>query len=156
MNSYEKITQKLTALTEGVPYAIANLANAAALLWQEIPELNWVGFYKLEAEGLILGPFQGKPACIRIPEGQGVCGAAVARAQVMLVPDVHQFPGHIACDADSRSEVVIPIWVNWKIWGVLDLDSPITGRFSPEDARGLMLCGEAVADMLAANSAGHS
>lgn len=135
--NYEILCAQLSALTEDVPYEIANLANASALLWQEIPDINWAGFYKMEDGGLVLGPFQGKPACIRIPVGRGVCGTAVAEDKTQLVSDVHQFPGHIACDGASNSEIVVPIHVNGKIWGVLDIDSPYFGRFTEEDKEGL-------------------
>ena len=134
---YTSLCAQLTALTDGIPYEVANLANASALLWQELPEINWVGFYKMEDGALVLGPFQGKPACIRIPVGRGVCGTAVAEDAVQLVYDVHQFPGHIACDCASNSEIVLPIHVNGKIWGVLDIDSPFIGRFTEEDRDGL-------------------
>lgn len=135
--NYELLCAQLSALTEGVPYETANLANASALLWAEIPDINWAGFYKMEDGALILGPFQGKPACIRIPVGKGVCGTAVAGDKTQLVPDVHQFPGHIACDGASNSEIVVPIHVNDTIWGVLDIDSPFFGRFTAEDQTGL-------------------
>lgn len=134
---YDALAAQLKALTEGIPYEVANLANASALLWQEMPGLNWVGFYKMTDGALILGPFQGKPACIRIPVGKGVCGTAVAEDSVQLVYDVHQFPGHIACDCASNSEIVLPIHVNGKIWGVLDIDSPHIGRFTEADREGL-------------------
>jgi GAF domain-containing protein len=137
MTNYESVEAQLRALTEDVPYEIANLSNAAALLWQEMKDINWVGFYKMEDGALVLYPFQGKPACIRIPVGRGVCGTAVAEDQVQVVYDVHMFPGHIACDSASNSEIVLPIHVNGEIWGVLDIDSPFVGRFSQEDAQGL-------------------
>jgi len=135
--NYELAAQQLAALTEGVPYEVANLANASALLWQEMPEINWVGFYKMMDGALVLGPFQGKPACIRIPVGRGVCGTAVAEDKVQLVYNVHDFPGHIACDSASNSEIVLPIHVNGAVWGVLDIDSPYIGRFTEEDREGL-------------------
>ena len=135
--NYDLICQQLSALTEGVPYEVANLANAAALLWQELPDINWAGFYKMTDGALVLGPFQGKPACIRIPVGRGVCGTAVQQDAVQLVYNVHDFPGHIACDCASNSEIVLPIHVNRKIWGVLDIDSPIIGRFTEDDRAGL-------------------
>jgi len=138
MANYELITQQLSALTEGVPYETANLANASALLWQELESINWVGFYKMTEGSLVLGPFQGKPACIRIPVGRGVCGTAVAEDRVQLVQDVHHFPGHIACDSASNSEIVLPIHVNGEIWGVLDIDSPYVGRFTETDREGLL------------------
>ena len=134
---YKMTAKQLEALVEGVPYEVANLANASALLWQEMPDINWVGFYKMMDGQLVLGPFQGKPACTLIPVGRGVCGTAVAQDAIQLVPDVHKFPGHIACDCASNSEIVLPIHVNGTIWGVLDIDSPITGRFTEEDQEGL-------------------
>ena len=135
--NYELTAQQLSALVEGIPYEVANLANASALLWQEMPDINWVGFYKMTGGKLVLGPFQGKPACIEIPVGRGVCGTAVAEDAVQLVYDVHQFPGHIACDCASNSEIVLPIHVNGEIWGVLDIDSPTVGRFTEDDRAGL-------------------
>lgn len=135
--NYDLICGQLRALTEDIPYEIANLSNAAALLWQELPDINWAGFYKMVDGALVLYPFQGKPACIRIPVGRGVCGAAVAEDKVQLVPDVHKFPGHIACDSASNSEIVVPIHVNGEIWGVLDIDSPYFDRFTQADKEGL-------------------
>ena len=137
MTDYEVVARQLAALTEGIPYEVANLANASALLWQEMPRINWVGFYKMTDGALVLGPFQGKPACIRIPVGRGVCGTAVAEDKVQLVYDVHDFPGHIACDSASNSEIVLPIHVHGAVWGVLDIDSPYVGRFTEEDRAGL-------------------
>ena len=137
MVNYDFLCQQLQALTDGIPYKIANLANASALLWQELPQINWAGFYLMEDGALVLGPFQGKPACIRIPVGKGVCGTAVAENASQLVPDVHAFPGHIACDSASESEVVIPIRNGEEIYGVLDIDSPVKGRFTQEDLAGL-------------------
>ena len=136
--NYPELKKKLQALTEGVPYEVANLANASALLWQEMEGINWVGFYKMLDGALVLGPFQGKPACIRILPGRGVCGTAVAQDRVQLVADVHTFPGHIACDCASNSEIVLPIHVGGQIWGVLDIDSPEFGRFTQEDEAGLL------------------
>lgn len=135
--NYDLICAQLKALTEDVPYEIANLSNASALLWQELPDINWVGFYKMADGGLVLYPFQGKPACIRIPVGRGVCGTAVATNRTQLVTDVHQFPGHIACDSASNSEIVIPLYAEGGIWGVLDIDSPFVGRFTEADRVGL-------------------
>ena len=135
--NYELLCAQLSALVEGIPYEVANLANASALLWQELPEINWVGFYKMEDGALVLYPFQGKPACIRIPVGRGVCGTAVKEDRVQLVCNVHDFPGHIACDCASNSEIVLPIHVKGEIWGVLDIDSPSIGRFTEEDQKGL-------------------
>ena len=134
---YEKLVAQLEALTLDVPYETANLANAAALIWQELPDINWAGFYKMTDGVLVLGPFQGKPACIRIPVGKGVCGTAVAEDKIQLVYNVHDFPGHIACDCASNSEIVVPIHANGEIWGVLDIDSPYVGRFTEADRVGL-------------------
>ena len=135
--NYEKMQQMLTALVEGIPYETANLANASALLWQELADINWAGFYKMVDGALVLGPFQGKPACFRIPVGRGVCGTAVAEDRTQLVVNVHDFPGHIACDCASNSEIVVPIHVHGAVWGVLDIDSPSVGRFTAEDQTGL-------------------
>ncbi|MBQ3543246.1 MAG: GAF domain-containing protein [Oscillospiraceae bacterium] len=135
--NFGSVCALLEALTQGIPHKIANLANASALLWQELPEINWAGFYILEGERLILGPFQGKPACIEIPVGKGVCGTAVQQDATQLVEDVHAFPGHIACDSASRSEIVIPIRCGGKVWGILDIDSPHLARFTREDQVGL-------------------
>ena len=134
---YDLLAAQLRALTDDVPYEIANLSNASALLWEQLPDINWAGFYKMEDGALVLYPFQGKPACIRIPVGRGVCGTAVAEDRVQLVYDVHQFPGHIACDCASNSEIVLPIHVKGQIWGVLDIDSPSIGRFTEADRNGL-------------------
>lgn len=142
---YRDILSALDALTADEPDAIANMANAAALLWQYLPDLNWSGFYRMVDDTLVLGPFQGKPACIRIAVGAGVCGAAAATRETQLVADVHAFPGHIACDAASASELVVPIIHEGRLVGVLDLDSPIPGRFDAEDARGC----EAIVSLLA-------
>ena len=135
--NYDFVAQRLVARTDGVPYETANLANASAILWQYLPDINWAGFYKMTEGQLVLGPFQGKPACVRIPVGKGVCGTAVAQDRVQLVYDVHDFPGHIACDCASNSEIVLPIHVKGEIWGVLDIDSPFVGRFTLEDQAGL-------------------
>ena len=134
---YKLLCAQLKALTEDVENEISNLSNASALLWQELSDINWAGFYKMEDGVLVLYPFQGKPACTKISVGKGVCGTAVAEDQTQLVPDVHQFPGHIACDCASNSEIVVPIHVNGGIWGVLDIDSPSLGRFTEEDREGL-------------------
>lgn len=134
---YRALQEQLDALTEGVPHPIANLANASALLWQSLPELNWAGFYLRRGDRLILGPFQGKPACIEIPMGRGVCGTAAAEDRTLLVPDVHAFRGHIACDSASRSELVVPLHRDGRVVAVLDLDSPRANRFTDEDQRGL-------------------
>ena len=137
MTDYKELCAMLRGLTEGVPYKISNLANASALLWDSLPTLNWAGFYLLEGDRLILGPFQGKPACIEIPVGRGVCGTAVAEDRTVVVPNVHDFPGHIACDSASESEIVIPLRKNGQILGVLDIDSPVQNRFSEDDRQGL-------------------
>jgi GAF domain-containing protein len=135
---YRELAQQLEALLAGEHDAIANAANTSALLFQMLPDLNWAGFYFLRAGGdLVLGPFQGKPACVRIAAGRGVCGATVARRRPVLVDDVHAFPGHIACDADSRAELVVPLLRDGDILGVLDLDSPLEGRFDAEDQSGV-------------------
>lgn len=137
--NYELLNNQLKAITDNVPHLIANLANASALLYQTLPDINWAGFYILNDDILILGPFQGKPACIEIPVGKGVCGTAVETDTVQCVKNVHEFPGHIACDSQSNSEIVIPLHKDNKIWGVLDIDSPILSRFSEEDIAGLNL-----------------
>ena len=134
---YAALSAQLAALTEDVPYEIANLSNASALLWDTLPDINWAGFYKMVDGILVLYPFQGKPACIRIPVGRGVCGTAVAKDETQLVYDVHQFPGHIACDSASNSEIVVPMIKDGKIIGVLDIDAPIFERFDDEDKAGL-------------------
>ena len=137
MTDYAALNQQLSALVRGVPHRVANLANAAALLWHTLEDLNWAGFYLLEGGVLVLGPFQGKPACIEIAPGRGVCGAAVAQNRTQLVDDVHRFPGHIACDSASNSELVVPIRAGGRVVGVLDLDSPRIGRFTEADRAGL-------------------
>ena len=137
MTDYSLLNKQLDALTRDVAYPIANLANAAALLWQSMQDINWAGFYLLEGNLLVLGPFQGKTACTQIPVGKGVCGTAVAEDATQLVPDVHQFPGHIACDCASNSEIVIPLRKNGQIIGVLDIDSPVYNRFTADDKCGL-------------------
>ena len=134
---YASLARALTALLAGERDLIANAANTAALLFHALPQLNWAGFYFLRGAELVVGPFQGKPACVRIALGAGVCGTAAARRETVLVPDVHAFPGHIACDAASRSEIVVPLVRDAALVGVLDLDSPLPGRFDEEDARGL-------------------
>ena len=134
---YCLLRTQLQGLTDGVPYMFANLANASALLYQALTDINWAGFYLMQGGKLVLGPFQGKPACVEIPAGQGVCGTAAARDEIMLVENVHEFPGHIACDSASQSEIVLPIHKDGEIFGVLDIDSPIIARFDEEDRRGL-------------------
>ncbi|MGE1162998.1 GAF domain-containing protein [Peribacillus simplex] len=135
--NYELVQKQLFALIEDETNWIANLSNAAALLNQFLDEINWVGFYLLEEGQLILGPFQGLPACVRIPMGKGVCGTSAATEKTLRIEDVHQFPGHIACDAASRSEIVIPLMKDGKLFGVLDIDSPVTDRFDEIDQQGL-------------------
>ena len=137
--AYAELARSLRALLEGEPDLVACAANMAALLYWSLPELNWAGFYLVEPRtgDLLLGPFQGKPACIRIPIGNGVCGTAAARRETLVVADVHAFEGHIACDSASNSEVVVPILDGERLIGVLDLDSPVPARFDADDARGL-------------------
>ena len=137
MTDYETLIAQADALTNGIPHRIANLANVSALIFDTLEDLNWAGFYLLEGETLVLGPFQGKPACIEIPVSRGVCGAAVREDRSQLVPDVHAFRGHIACDSASRSELVVPLHVNGEIFGVLDLDSPTLSRFTEADKEGM-------------------
>ena len=140
---YKTLTAQLVSFSEGVTYPVTILANAAAILFNSLDDINWAGFYILDgvssddAGTLLLGPFQGKPACMKIPVGKGVCGTAVARGETVLVPDVHEFPGHIACDSASKSEIVVPIFLGEKVYGVLDIDSPSAGRFTDDDRRGL-------------------
>ena len=133
---YRDLHAALDALTAGEADAVANMANAASLIWQYLPDLNWAGFYRNVDGELVLGPFQGKAACIRIPFGKGVCGAAAQTRATQLIEDVHAFPGHIACDAASNAELVVPIVHDDRLIGVLDLDSPTTARFDAEDAAG--------------------
>ena len=141
---YPLLIQQLQAITDGVPHKIANLANTAALLWEALEDINWVGFYLREGDTLVLGPFQGKVACIEIPMGRGVCGTAAARGKTLRIDDVHTFPGHIACDSASNSEIVIPLLRDGQVVGVLDIDSPLLSRFTPDDQLGL----EAVARVI--------
>jgi GAF domain-containing protein len=133
---YSELVAAADALTQGEPDGIANMANLAALIWDLVPDLNWAGFYRRIGDELVLGPFCGKPACIRIPVGRGVCGTAAATGMTQLVPDVHAFPGHIACDAASRSELVVPLMRDNQTIAVLDLDSPVLARFTAEDQAG--------------------
>ena len=134
---YTALAAQVAALTEGIPYEVANFANAAAAIWEAMEDINWAGFYKMVDGALVLYPFQGKSACIRIPVGKGVCGTAVEQDAIQLVEDVHQFPGHIACDSASNSEIVLPIHKDGAVWGVLDIDSPFFARFTEADAVGL-------------------
>lgn len=133
---YDDLARQLAALTDGEPDRIANAANMAALIYHGLPGLNWSGFYFEQGGELVLGPFQGKPACVRIAWGNGVCGTAAARGESVVVPDVHEFPGHIACDPDSAAELVVPLIENGRVTGVLDLDSPERGRFDDDDRAG--------------------
>ena len=139
LEQYSMLSKQLDALLTGERNRIANLSNASSLLNQFLERVNWVGFYLMEDGELVLGPFQGLPACVRIPVGKGVCGTAVSEKKTMLITDVHEFPGHIACDAASRSEVVIPLVKNGEVVGVLDIDSPELSRFNEEDQEGLEL-----------------
>ena len=141
---YRELVQSADALTSGEADGVANMANVAALLWQYLPDVNWTGFYRMIDGELVLGPFQGKAACIRISVGEGVCGAAAASGETQLVADVHSFPGHIACDADSVSELVVPVKREGKVIAVIDLDSPLPIRFDEDDAAGI----EALAALL--------
>jgi L-methionine (R)-S-oxide reductase len=145
---YRDLEQALEALVAGEPDRIANMANAAALIWETLPDINWAGFYRNVGGELVLGPFQGRPACIRIPFGKGVCGAAAETLQVQRVDDVNAFPGHIACDAASASELVVPIVCEGKLIAVLDLDSPTPARFTAEDEEGCVALCEVLARVL--------
>ena len=136
---YDNLAGDLEALIKGVPHVISNLSNASALIFERLDRLNWAGFYLLEGETLVLGPFQGRPACIEIKIGRGVCGTAAAQRRTLVVPDVHEFKGHIACDSCSRSEIVVPLIKDGAVIGVLDIDSPEPDRFSPDDKEGIEL-----------------
>ncbi len=136
-DTYRELIAELTSLLEGERDWVANAANTSALLFERMETLNWIGFYFLRGEELIVGPFQGRPACVRIALEKGVCGTAAARRETIVVPDVHAFPGHIACDAASNSEIVVPLFVADKVVGVLDADSPVLGRFDDDDRNGL-------------------
>jgi GAF domain-containing protein len=141
---YARLAQDLSGLLDGESDRIANAANTAALIFVALPDINWAGFYFLRGTELVLGPFQGKPACVRIGLGQGVCGAAAAQRRTLVVPNVQKFPGHITCDTASRAEIVVPLLEAGTLIGVLDIDSPVAGRFDEADARGL----ETLASML--------
>ncbi|MGE4323027.1 MAG: GAF domain-containing protein [Sphingobium sp.] len=145
---YDALLAAADAVTADESDAVANMANVAALVWQFLPDLNWAGFYRLIDGDLILGPFQGKPACIRIPPGKGVCGAAAAQRATQLVEDVNAFPGHIACDPASASEIVVPVMRAGQLIAVLDLDSPLRARFDSLDARGLEALARCIAPRL--------
>ncbi|RZA14843.1 MAG: GAF domain-containing protein [Proteobacteria bacterium] len=143
---YRELCDAAAAITDGEPDGVANMANVAALIWQFLPDLNWAGFYRMVDGQLVLGPFCGKPACIRIPLGRGVCGTAAQSGETQVIADVHAFPGHIACDAASRSELVVPVIQDGEVIAVIDLDSPTLRRFDAEDAAGI----EALAQLIAA------
>lgn len=140
------LIDELRALVDGERDFIANLANASALLFARLPDVNWVGFYLLRGGQLVLGPFQGKPACVRIDLGRGVCGTAAARRETIVVPDVHQFPGHIACDAESQAEIVVPLLHDGRLLGVLDIDSPLPNRFTAADVQQLEATAKLILD----------
>ncbi len=137
MTDYDLMCRQLESLSEGVAWDITVLSNAAALIWDSLDDINWAGFYLMKEEKLLLGPFQGKPACTVIEVGKGVCGTAIAEDKTQLVKNVHEFPGHIACDSASNSEIVVPVHAGGVLYGVLDIDSPLFGRFSDEDKTGL-------------------
>ncbi|WP_130585688.1 GAF domain-containing protein [Qipengyuania flava] len=143
--AYRQLVDAAEALTAGEPDGVANMANMAALLWDFLPEINWAGFYRVVEDELVLGPFMGRPACIRIPMGQGVCGTAAKDAATQLVEDVHAFPGHIACDAVTSSELVVPVVRDGTVIAVIDLDSPAKARFDAEDAAGIEALAAAIA-----------
>jgi len=145
---YRDLASALEGLVSGEPDPVANMANAAALIFETLPDVNWVGFYRNVGGELVVGPFQGRPACIRIPFGSGVCGAAAATRQVQRIEDVHAFPGHIACDSASNSEIVVPLIREGELLGVLDIDSPKTGRFTDEDEAGCVTLGEILSKIL--------
>lgn len=147
MTDYKLMNKQFSSLSEGVDWYITILANASALIWESFGEINWAGFYIMRGNTLYLGPFQGKPACTTIENGKGVCGTASASDQTQLVFDVHQFPGHIACDSASNSEIVVPIHKDGSVWGVLDIDSPRIGRFTEDDKAGL----EALVELIEQN-----
>lgn len=137
MTDYRELNTMLRSIIEGVPHKMANLANASALIFEKLDRLNWAGFYLIEDGRLVLNAFQGKVACIEIAIGRGVCGSAVAERRTLVVPDVHKFPGHIACDGASNSEIVVPLFKDDEIFGVLDIDSPVFDRFDENDKAGL-------------------
>ena len=147
MTDYELVAEQIRALAEEEPSWVPVLANASALIFDTIGDLNWAGFYLMREGELVLGPFQGKVACVRIPLGRGVCGTAAKDDRTQLVPDVHAFPGHIACDSASAAEVVVPIHAAGRVVGVLDIDSPTKGRFSTEDATGFEVIARAVEEV---------
>lgn len=134
---YDQLASQLSSLLAGERDLVANAANFSSLIFHALPDLNWAGFYFAKDDELVLGPFQGQPACVRIRVGQGVCGAGASKCETVIVPNVHEFPGHIACDSASNSEIVVPLMKDSKLIGVLDLDSPLIGRFDADDADGL-------------------
>lgn len=148
LERYRQLGDAASALIAGEPDAVANMANIAALMGEFLPDINWAGFYRMVDDELVLGPFIGRPACIRIPLGQGVCGVAAASGKTQLVEDVHSFPGHIACDAASRSELVVPVKRGGKVIAVIDIDSPELARFDHEDAAGVEALAVAIADSI--------
>ena len=148
MSEYSLLNERLASLISGVPHPVANLANAAALLWESLEGVNWAGFYLREGDALVLGPFQGKPACIHIAPGRGVCGTALQEDRTLLVPNVHEFPGHIACDGASNSEIVVPIHANGQAVAVLDIDSPLLNRFDEADQEGLEAFAQALEETI--------
>lgn len=145
---YDSLARATHDLVVGESDAVANMANVAALVWSALPDLNWAGFYRLIEDELVLGPFIGKPACVRIGLGRGVCGTAAALGSIQIVPDVSKFKGHISCDADSVSELVVPVMRDGKVVGVIDLDSPLPERFDEEDARGMELIARIMSEIL--------
>ena len=145
---YRELVKSADALTTGETDGVANMSNIAALLWEFLPDVNWTGFYRVVDGELVLGPFQGKAACIRIPFGRGVCGAAAQTGETQLVEDVHAFPGHIACDANSASELVVPVMRDGQVIAVVDLDSPSRGRFDHDDALGIESLVAVIADRI--------
>lgn len=145
---YADLVRSADALTKGEPDAVANMANVAALLWEYLPDVNWTGFYRVVDGELVLGPFQGKAACIRIPFGKGVCGTAAQTGETQLIADVHAFPGHIACDANSASELVVPVMRNGSVIAVIDLDSPSLNRFDADDAKAIEKLAAAIAERI--------
>ena len=146
--AYRQLRDAADALTSGEPDPVANMANIAALLWDYLPDLNWAGFYRVIEDELVLGPFMGRPACIRIPMGTGVCGVAAETGETQLVEDVHSFPGHIACDAVTNSELVVPVHRDGRVIAVIDLDSPTTARFDGEDRAGIEDLASILADRI--------
>jgi L-methionine (R)-S-oxide reductase len=151
---YDLLRRQLQSLIADEPDPLANTANFVGLLYDTLPDINWLGVYVLRGEDLVLGPFQGKPACVRLPAGQGVCGAAASRRETLRVDDVNAFPGHIACDPASQSELVVPLVLNDRVLGVLDIDSPFVGRFSERDGDGLQQLCAAFLDDLSGKIAG--